>query len=256
MTDESKWYESLPEEIKTQHGVTKYESMADFAKAKIELDKKIGANTVVIPGENASEDVVNDFYKKLGRPEDKTKYQLADIENFTVEDSLKDSFKDVAFKAGLDPKRANELYTGVFSTLAQKEALAKSEKERSLKESIDKANSALLAEWGAQNVDKNKQAANYALDKFGTDDVKKLFNDVGLSEHPEIVKMFFKISRTMAEDRLPSGPGKDTYTISDARNEMQQMRADWKGAFMDDRHPGHADAVKRYAELSQMVHSE
>lgn len=61
-------------------------------------------------------------------------------------------------------------------------------------------------EFGGDTFDANLGTAKGAIDKFGTPELKKLLNETGLGNHPEIVRFAFRIGKLIAEDN----PGGDT----------------------------------------------
>lgn len=75
-----------------------------------------------------------------------------------------------------------------------------------------KAQEALVKSWddaikadkdfGGANYESNKQAALKAVSTFGSPELVEFFNATGLGSHPEIVKAFAKIGKTISEDRF------------------------------------------------------
>lgn len=56
----------------------------------------------------------------------------------------------------------------------------------------------------------NMEYAKRVVDRFGTDAFKKTLNETGLGNHPELVRIFNKIGRSMAEDRLVTAGTKNS----------------------------------------------
>ena len=57
-------------------------------------------------------------------------------------------------------------------------------------------------EFGGANYESNKLAALKAVGAFGSPELVEFFNTTGLGSHPEIVKAFAKIGKTISEDRF------------------------------------------------------
>lgn len=57
-------------------------------------------------------------------------------------------------------------------------------------------------EIGGDNFGKNAELAKRVVDRFGTEEFKKALNDTGLGNHPELVRIFAKIGRSISEDTL------------------------------------------------------
>ena len=73
-----------------------------LGKGYISLEKELG-NRAKIPDFNtANEEELGKFYSRIGRPEKIEDYAIDGLEDA-------DSFKNIAFKAGLNNKQANEV---------------------------------------------------------------------------------------------------------------------------------------------------
>jgi len=55
-------------------------------------------------------------------------------------------------------------------------------------------------EIGGPNFEPKVAVARQALDRFGTDDLKGLFDSFGIGNHPELVRLFYRIGRQTQED--------------------------------------------------------
>jgi len=118
--DAPEWIQGLPEELRTapegeQPSLAKFKPgegeelipmPASVAKGYVELEKKLGQDSVVIPGENATEEERNAFYTRLGRPEKPDGYELKDPEGLPVDAEVKKSFQEIAHKAGINTQQA------------------------------------------------------------------------------------------------------------------------------------------------------
>ena len=70
---ETSWLDSIPEEFRDKPSFTKYKSLEDFSKGYDNVTKMVG-NSVRIPTEESTEEELNEFYTKLGRPDSHEKY--------------------------------------------------------------------------------------------------------------------------------------------------------------------------------------
>lgn len=57
-------------------------------------------------------------------------------------------------------------------------------------------------EIGGVAFDESVALAKRAVDTFGTDAFKKALNETGLGNHPELVRVFARIGRNMADDKI------------------------------------------------------
>jgi hypothetical protein len=60
-------------------------------------------------------------------------------------------------------------------------------------------------EFGGDALDANLGIAKKALDKFGSPELSKLLGTTGLGNHPEVIRAFFRIGKTISEDTFVSG---------------------------------------------------
>jgi hypothetical protein len=65
-------------------------------------------------------------------------------------------------------------------------------------------------EIGGNNFDAAVKSAKVTLEKFGTPELSKAFNDYGIGNHPEIIRIFAKIGKEIGEDNPGSGGGVQT----------------------------------------------
>lgn len=61
---------------------------------------------------------------------------------------------------------------------------------------------------GGSNLEENLATAKLAIEAYGDDGLKELLNGP-LGSHPGIARFLVKVGRTVAEDKLVSGPGAD-----------------------------------------------
>jgi hypothetical protein len=87
------------------------------------------------------------------------------------------------------------------------------------------AHTALVESWaeavkadkeiGGDKLQENLAVARKALDQFGTPELKELLNSTGMGNHPELVKLAFKIGKAISEDGFVRGAPKSPATESD-----------------------------------------
>ncbi len=87
------------------------------------------------------------------------------------------------------------------------------------------AHTALVESWaeavkadkeiGGEKLQENLAVARKALDQFGTPELKDLLNSTGMGNHPELVKLAYKIGKAISEDGFVRGAPKAPGTESD-----------------------------------------
>lgn len=68
---------------------------------------------------------------------------------------------------------------------------------------------------GGEKLDENLAVARKAIDTFGTPELKGLLNSTGLGNHPEVVRLAYKIGKAISEDGFVRGQPKSGATESD-----------------------------------------
>lgn len=71
-------------------------------------------------------------------------------------------------------------------------------------------------EMGGQNFDATRAAAQSALAKYGTPELKKVLDATGLGNNPEVVRAFARVGKAMAEDKFVK-PGAGTADVHPAK---------------------------------------
>jgi hypothetical protein len=65
---------------------------------------------------------------------------------------------------------------------------------------------------GGDKLDENLGIARKAIDTFGSPELKALLNSTGLGNHPEVVKLAFKVGKAISDDRFVTGSPKGAET--------------------------------------------
>lgn len=118
-------------------------------------------------------------------------------------DELMKEFEPVAKELGLNQDEAQSLIT-LHSNWVLKEQQAQ---EQTFTETIDgwRADAQKDQEIGGEKFEGNLEVAKGALEKFGTDALTEALRLTGMSNHPEMVRLLYRVGKAMGEDQLPSG---------------------------------------------------
>jgi len=134
-------------------------------------------------------------------------YTLELPENSQLDASAVERIASFAKERGLTKDQAQELLS-IESDAVSKFAEAQAE-QVNLKVESWKADVKQDKELGGEAYEKNVELAKRVVERFATEDFKKALNETGLGNHPELVRIFFKIGKSMAEDQLVI-PGSQT----------------------------------------------
>lgn len=222
------WREALPEEYRTM--AEKFTSPADVVKSYAELQRKLGSAINPL-AEDASEEHIDEFYTRLGRPATADGYDLKRPElpdGLEYSEELEKAGRTWFHKAGLNNTQAAILFGG-FNEFA----LAVAEQRVNAdKEAVAEATTALRREWGA-DYDKNLDYAERAFQEYfgadkGTMRVLTLADGTPIGSHPLFVKALARIGRTTGEHELHVGaPDDQTRQTLEERLKELQNRGDY-----------------------------
>ena len=190
------WGAQLSKELKENAEavkvLSKFEDISGLANSYIELEKKQGSMHT-IPGEKATQEELDAFYKRLGKPEAADKY------SFDQKYEAEKRFAEAAFKANLSDKQAKELYD-FFLNIGQSEILAKKAQE---------TDALLKKEYGK---DFEQKIGNYtkALQMLGGGEVMNKLEETGLAFEPGFVKLMINAGEAFKESQTVIGNGTAT----------------------------------------------
>lgn len=218
------------------------------------LESKFGADragrTVVLPGENASDDERAEFYNRLGRPETADKYEIS------VPEGMGDEYagwaREQFHKLGLTAAQAKALTDANNEYVAaakQKQAEAETAKAQQELE-------ALKGEWGAA-FESKIEAGKKAVKAFGLDEtvLEGLESRTGAAG---LLKFMAEVGAKLGEDSYvddgtPAGGG--PMTPAQAQAALQALNSDkeFQEAWLSRTHPKHAEALARKSRLVEMA---
>lgn len=231
------WYASIAdEELRDWVKAKNPADPATLVKSYRELEKQYrSGDKIVLPKEGASEDELNAFYAKIGRPEKPDGYEIKAPEGTTLDEGLVAKFRETAFKAGLPAAAAGplvEMFNGHVS-----EMLEAQEAERATARGEGIA--AVKKEWGAATP-QNMAAANRAMTALGLsgDDVDAIADALPpeLGEDGSVKRngtaraldLLRRLGAGMGEDVLSGGGAARKFGLSpaEAQAKLDEMAAD------------------------------
>lgn len=147
--------------------------------------------------------------KPSGAPE---KYEIALPEGLTLDEGVFSKAEPVLRELGLNNEQATKLANVIAEVRAsESEAFVTQVQEWGKATVAD-------AEIGGKALQENLQAGRRALATHGTPELKALLDNTGLGNHPEVVRFFMRIGKTIpVEDKVVSGErsGSSTKTFAE-----------------------------------------
>lgn len=201
------WLESLPETMRGDRNLAKYESLEAFAKGHINVLARMGKDPERLIEMPAKPDDVagwDAFWAKLGRPAKADEYKIALADGANDQDkAFLEGFRETAHKAGLTQAQLEAAvgYVSGITTKAAADATAASEKAAA------ETTAALKGEWGGKFDTYTKEIGKLIEDLGGAEAVEALNAD-GLGNSQTLLKMLAKVVDLRAEPgSLPGGRG-------------------------------------------------
>ena len=135
--------------------------------------------------------------KVEGAPET---YAFVAPEGKTYDANILAAFETSAKEANLTQDVAQKLLDSMSLTIVERQT----EQVLAINKGWDTA-SRSDKEFGGDALDANLGIAKKALDKFGSPELSKLLGTTGLGNHPEVIRVFLKIGKTISEDNFVTG---------------------------------------------------
>jgi len=243
------WKQALPEDIRDDANFSKYTSMESFAKGHLNAVSMLGKEVELKLPDN--DDERNDFYNKLGRPEEPAGYEFKAQEGVPeelatyVEGRIED-FRQAAHKMGLSSSQASALHDWYMegnkeSSMAIGETVAATRKE---------GWDSLQKEWG-EGYDRHMTAAKNALAEFGDEGLVTYLEETGLGDHPGLIKAFANAGLAIKGDTvLEDGDSGDTPAALDGQ--IKEIMA--RNEYWDADSPERPALVRKVSDLMKRMH--
>lgn len=243
-SQETSWTSNLDEQTHEYVQAKGWQDPNDLLKSYQNLEKFAGGskNIVELPGEDADDDTLGNFFSKLGRPESPDQYGLEVPEN-ADEDVVK-WFKESAHKHGLTDRQASALFND-WNEMS-------SERMEQMNQSVQQKQEAdvnnLKKEWG-QKYDENIGAGRKAVQALGLDQesLSSFEEKLGTAD---MLKLFANIGSKMGEDSFVTGDRSgSSFGVTPAAAQQQISDLKMDKTFMDKYLNGDKDAVNKLQKL-------
>ena len=241
---ENNWISSLPEDLQGNESLKKFSSIESLAKSYVNAESMIGADKMIKPNKNFTDDDWNNFYSAAGRPDEAKNY---DIKYETDNPEALDSYKAAVHKMGLSTSQAQSIldyYTEMNKT-------ASDTFTRDLEQKKHQQELELRKELG-QQFDPSIMKARQAAQTFASEEILNLPMADGstFKDHPAIIKMFMGIADKMGEDVIRAdGDGSFLSPIEIDKQIAELTQPNMP--YWNKTHPDHDKAVAQVLELRE-----
>jgi hypothetical protein len=244
----------LSDDLRENDTLGKFEDVGSLGKSYLELQKMVGSR-IKVPTDESSEDEVNDFYSKVGRPDSPDKYTINLPEGADYDNELVGQFYEVAYKNGLSNKQAQsaiEFYNHINADMSINH-------ESQMQQSRVDSETSLKKEWGLADYNKNLALSKKAFKRFADDDLKEFVDKTGMSNNVAMIKFLYKIGNAFSDPDM-GGLGKDSANVDSdsAKLEINAIMKDSKhkynAALFDGGDPKHKEAVAYRDHLYEIAY--
>ena len=240
--------DSLDENLRSNPSLKNFTDANALAKSYVHARSMIGADTVVKPQSNWTDEQYDQFYMDTGRPESSADYDI----KISIEDTDEDAwnkFKDAAHGAGLNGRQAQKMAEYLENTITDVDQRS----EENVQQINIQTEADLKKEFGQateQKITMAMAAAERYIDPELLDDVF-LSDGRRLGDHPDIIRMFAAIASDIGEDSLVGEGTQLVMTPAEAMSLAKQKMTE--GAYTDKFHPQHDEAVEEVQKLFELA---
>jgi hypothetical protein len=136
----------------------------------------------------------------VGAPE---KYEFKAPEGKEFDAGILETFTGAAKEANLTQDAAQKLIEKMGPALAARQA----DQVQAIYNGWTEA-SKTDKEFGGEKFAENLGVARKALDTFGTPELRKLLDDSGLGNNPEVIRLLYRTGKAISEDKFVGGNGR------------------------------------------------
>lgn len=242
------WQAELPEDLRENETLAGVSTLSGLSKMLVHAQSMVGKDKVIVPGEGATEEDLNTFYDKLGRPKTAADYDLTPPEGLSYGDDELVGFRDTAHKLGLSATQTKALFDW-HGNLSIEKAKADSLRQ---KEELSASEATLKKEWGGA-YDQNFALAMKAVRTF-TDEGSLKALEQGLGNDPSMVKLMHKVGEAISEDKLKGDA--PIYTPGENKDAINKIMGDLNHPYHNKKHPGHEAAVVHVQKLYSALYPD
>ena len=238
---------SIPEEYKEKAYLKDVGSIDDLYKQFDNAQQLIGKKAFAPPGENATPEELNDFYKSIGRPETADLYEFDDSmlpEGQERDPEIASKVKAILHEAGLSSAQA-KLIQGKYDTLIQEMNAPMSQ------EAMENEFDELANKHFGSDADKVFDNAQKLINAHIKPELKEQFKNMGNADMMVVASILDSVSKKhISEDRateIGGGVGN-----SGLREKAQALIASdaYSNAFHKDHDRVTAEVKQLYKQIS------
>lgn len=243
-------FEGIDAEIAGDPSLKAIQDVPSLIKSYVHAQRKMGADKVIVPGKNSTNEEWLQMYHKLGLPTEFDAYGLNAGEKPVLKEDLINEFKKTAYENRLLPEQAQAMYDFLSNQTSTEIERMQQQQQEELNQKIN----GLKEEWG-DAFEQKIHTAKLAVDELGGEDLKAYLNETGLGNDPQLIKIFNKIGARLFQEDNFQAESKPAYSLApdEAQGKINEILGDFNGAYYNSQHPDHKRMVEEVQKLWKMV---
>ena len=208
------WKAQMKGDLKDNEYFDQFATISDAGKELLSL-KEQKERSVVMPGEEGTEEEIKEFYSKLGQPEDTSGYEfeLPEIpKGMKYDKAAEEAFRKLAFNSHLTKEQAATFFNSFNKQGVEiyQAAIRRSEKKR------EEAGNILKAEW-AEDYKGNMALVDRALTTFASEEERVQIDKDGFGNNTNLAKVLYRAGKAISEDKYIGG------SVAGVNDELDHM---------------------------------
>lgn len=131
------------------------------------------------------------------------KYEFTLPEGVTIDSELQTEFAGIAKELGMPQEAAQKVHDLGVKLAAKQASTYQAALEKAQNEW--KENAVKDKEFGGEKLAENLSVASKALAEFATPELKQMLDESRLGNHPEVLRLFYRVGKAMSEDKFVAG---------------------------------------------------
>ena len=247
------WRDSLPEDLKANNSLSKFETIEGLAKSYTNLESMLGRDKIPVPKDGDNEGWER-YYKAGGRPDKFEDYGFAKPDQLPngmeYAPDLDQRFAKVFHKHGMNKGQAKAVRDEMIAVLTEGHKAQSTAQEVATSDGSAKLKEA----WG-RAYDQNLGIAKSELKKRGSAEFVAFLESSGLGNHPAMAEFLYNVAKdTRGESELITNREQEQ-TPAQIDAEIADHTSKYNTALFDSSHPEHALRVKERQALFEKKYS-
>ena len=214
-SEEKAWFDGISEDLVTDK-IKRFGSLEDFTRSYNEAQKLISGKGLKAPGDDASTEEVDAFYKAIGRPDSVDGYKVTLPEDSLIDEDTLGVYKEAALKAGATTRQFQTMMDEVNASIANQLEADKAQAAERTRE----AEETLKGEWGSKYKD-NIAAIKQTMNNLGISEATMDYmRETGVLSNVEFIKMLNTVTKSLGESNVSRGE-----RLGDVNDQIKALKA-------------------------------